>query len=30
LLDQAFREAGVQPQVQIEVSLSIAALPLDS
>lgn len=28
LLDQAFREAGVQPQVQIEVSLSIAALPL--
>jgi DNA-binding transcriptional LysR family regulator len=28
LLEQAFREAGVQPQVQIEVSLSIAALPL--
>jgi DNA-binding transcriptional LysR family regulator len=28
LLDQAFREAGVQLQVQIEVSLSIAALPL--
>jgi len=28
LLDQAFQEAGVQPQVQIEVSLSIAALPL--
>ena len=28
LLEQAFREADVQPQVQIEVSLSIAALPL--
>ena len=28
LLEQAFRDAGVQPQVQIEVTLSIAALPL--
>ena len=28
LLEQAFHEAGVQPQVQIEVTLSIAALPL--
>jgi DNA-binding transcriptional LysR family regulator len=28
LLEQVFREAGVQPQVQVEVTLSIAALPL--
>ena len=28
LVEQAFREADVQPQVQIEVSMSIAALPL--